>query len=173
MSVATGTKLVSKNVKYSTTSKTGLSAGCYRVKEKDKLQERIVIVRDESSIEHDNIQVTNLEREHKQIEVGINNSGGSGTPLRMLLPNIGGAGSGFIEVPTMPESGTGSASAAANNSKPKKSKKNDDSGEEEGGKNYSDDDSDDPSWGSSRKRKKNDVRSKKGGRRKNPFPRKL
>ena len=172
MSVATGTKLVSKNVKYSTTSKTGLSAGCYRVKEKDKLQERIVIVRDESSIEQDNIQVTNLEREHKQIEVGINNSGGSGTPLRMLLPNIGGAGSGFIEVP-MPESGTGSASAAANNSKPKKSKKNDDSGEEEGGKNYSDDDSDDPSWGSSRKRKKNDVKSKKGGRRKNPFPRKL
>ena len=164
MAVAAGTKLVSKNVKYSTTSKTGLSAGCYRVKEKDKLQERIVIVRDESSIiELDNIQVTNLERDHKQIEVGPSTSGGTG--------------SGFIEVPKPADrfAGTGSTSAA-NNKQPKKSRnKNnaDDSGEEEGGKNYSDDDSDDPSWGSSRKRKKNDVQNKKGGRRKNPHPRKL
>ena len=170
MSVATGTKLVSKNVKYSTTSKTGLSAGCYRVKEKDKLQERIVIVRDENSIEQDNILVTNLERDHKQIEVG----NPSGSPLRMILPNIGGAGSGVIEVPEPP----GSASAAAANnssSKPKKSsRKNDDSGEEEGEKNYSDDDSDDPSWGNRKRKSKNDVKNnKKGGRRKNPFPRKL
>ena len=172
MAVAAGTKLVSKNVKYSTTRKTGLSAGCYRVKEKDKLQERIVIVRDENSIEQDNILVTNLERDHKQIEVGIP----SGSPLRMILPNIGGAGSGVIEVPEIPP-GSAAAAAAANNSssKPKKSgRKNDDSGEEEGGKNYSDDDSDDPSWGNRKRKSKNDVKNnKKGGRRKNPFPRKL
>ena len=45
--VAPGTKLVSKFVKYSTTQKTNLAVGCYRVKEPKKDQERILIIRDE------------------------------------------------------------------------------------------------------------------------------
>ena len=44
-----GTKLVSKNVKYSTAQKTGLAVGCYRVKEPGKDTERILIIRDENN----------------------------------------------------------------------------------------------------------------------------
>ena len=47
--VAPGTKLVSKNVKYSTAQKTGLAVGCYRVKEPGKDTERILIIRDENN----------------------------------------------------------------------------------------------------------------------------
>ena len=47
--VTPGTKLVSKNVKYSTAQKTGLAVGCYRVKEPGKDTERILIIRDENN----------------------------------------------------------------------------------------------------------------------------
>ena len=47
--VAPGTKLVSKNVKYSTTQKTGLAVGCYKVKEPSKDIERILIITDENN----------------------------------------------------------------------------------------------------------------------------
>ena len=47
--VAPGTKLVSKHVKYSTTQKTNLAVGCYRVKEPNKDQERILIIRDDKN----------------------------------------------------------------------------------------------------------------------------
>ena len=66
--VAPGTKLVSKNVAYSTTEKTGLTAGCYRVKEPDKQAERIVIIKDDKNFSHA-VAVTDIGREHKQIEV--------------------------------------------------------------------------------------------------------
>ena len=66
--VSPGTKLVSKNVAYSSTEKTGLTAGCYRVKEPDKQAERIVIIKDDKNFSHA-VSVTDIGREHKQIEV--------------------------------------------------------------------------------------------------------
>ena len=49
ISVAPGTKLVSKNVTYSTTQRTGLTVGCYRVKEPDKAAERILVIKDDQN----------------------------------------------------------------------------------------------------------------------------
>ena len=67
ISVAPGTKLVSKNVTYSTTQRTGLTVGCYRVKEPDKAAERILVIKDDQNGGDpvvgkvlDNIKIINL-----------------------------------------------------------------------------------------------------------------
>lgn len=68
-SVAPGTKLVSKHVKYSTTQQTGLAVGCYRVKEPDKDMERILIIRDEDKGGDGPVVVTELGHENRQVAV--------------------------------------------------------------------------------------------------------
>lgn len=71
--VTPGTKLVSKHVKYSTTQATGLSVGCYRVKEPDKNTERILIIRDEDKGGENPVVVTELESDKREVNVGGKN----------------------------------------------------------------------------------------------------
>ena len=63
--VAPGTKLVSKNVKYSTTQKTGLAVGCYKVKEPSKDIERILIITDENNTSENPAVVKELDKSDK------------------------------------------------------------------------------------------------------------
>ena len=60
--VAPGTKLVSKNVKYSTSQKTGLAVGCYKVKEPNKDTERIMIITDENNTSENPAVVKEIDR---------------------------------------------------------------------------------------------------------------
>ena len=151
---------MSKNVKYSTTQKTGLNVGCYRIKDHDNVQERIVIITDKGG--DIPVTVTNLQRDHMQIEVSKNLK--NSTPLRIILPNAGGGGladSDLVDMPKNAASGNKPKNNAARKST--KRKKDDfivDTDEEEEEIQLSSDD-DDPSWGGSSKRKNANKGKKK------------
>lgn len=121
--MAPGTKLVSKHVKYSTTQQTGLSVGCYRVKEPDKETERILIIRDEDKGGDNPVVVTELGSDNRQVAVNKNSAA------------------------------VASSSQKSSKKKKRKNDTSSEESEEEMEDFSSDDDSDDPSWGSKRKKK--------------------
>ena len=151
---------MSKNVKYSTTQKTGLNVGCYRIKDHDNVQERIVIITDKGG--DIPVKVTNLERDHKQIEVSKNLK--NSTPLRLILPNAGGGGLADSDLVDMPNNvASGNKPKNKSNAKKGKRKKDDfivESDEEEEEVVLSSD-SDDPSWGSSKRKNANKGKKKR------------
>ena len=149
---------MSKNVKYSTTQKTGLNVGCYRIKDHDNVQERIVIITDNGG--DIPVKVTNLERDHKQIEVSKNLK--NSTPLRLILPGGGGlTDSDLVDMPN--NAASGNKPKNKNAKKGTKRKKDDfivESDEEEEEVVLSSD-SDDPSWGSSKRKNANRGKKKR------------
>ena len=165
-----GTKLVSKNVKYSTTAKTNLAVGCYRVKEPTNDQEKILIIREDDKAgkkgkkgDHP-VVVTELGRDNRQISVAPHPTGPTGNGKSNL-------DDGEVAILDLTTSGSGASTTAKKNNNAKNNKKNNkkaididvsDIEEEEvlSDITYSDD-SDDPSWGSRNKNKKNDPKGKK------------
>ena len=130
---------MSKNVKYSTTQRTNLAVGCYRVKEPDRQTERILIIRDEDKA-GDPVLVTELN-DGRQIDVGESKDTNSQNSTANLTANS--TAKKVVQFP-----------------KAKKSNKEDFDIEEEDFSD-SDEDSDDPSWGSSKRKKKNAMKGKK------------
>lgn len=129
--------MVSKHVKYSTVQKTGLAEGCYRVKEPEKVAERILIIRDGDK-PGDKLPcvVTELGQDHREINVD------GGTSVQHAFKAI-----------------MTKASHKGPEVTKKKARKE---STEEDETDSSEEDSDDPSWGRSRKRKnKNDTKVKK------------
>ena len=159
-----GTKLVSKHVKYSTTQKTNLAVGCYRVKEPNKDQERILIIRDDdkAGLEANPVVVTELERDKRQISVGKTGNGNSANIVNLEEGEVPSCNVSVTSGSTAPKKNAKNNPAGASK---KKSKNNYDDDDLEMDEELSDitysDDSDDPAWGRKKKKKNNDVKGKK------------
>jgi len=165
--VAPGTKLVSKFVKYSTTQKTNLAVGCYRVKEPKKDQERILIIRDEKDKGGgDNpVRVTDLASDNRQVHVAANHINSGLEDGEVIQSNPG--------APKKNNAKNNSKNNSKSNSKNKNKRKSPDSEDSEieddivedealSDITYSDD-SDDQDWGKKKKKKNNNG---KGGKKK-------
>ena len=157
--------MVSKNVKYSTTQRTNLAVGCYRVKEPDRNSERILIIRDEDKA-GDPVVVTELDRDRdsRQINVSMGPKSADTTAVASSASSSKQtADSGKSKQTADAGKSKQSPTKKVKYPKPKARIRNEDSDEVIDEDDYdSDDDDDDPSWGSSRKsKKKNDMRGKK------------
>ena len=157
-------------MKYSTTAKTNLAVGCYRVKEPTNDQEKILIIREDDKAgkkgkkaDHP-VVVTELGRDNRQISVAPHPTGPTGNGKSNL-------DDGEVAILDLTTSSSGASTTAKKNNNAKNNKKNNkkaididvsDIEEEEvlSDITYSDD-SDDPSWGSRNKNKKNDPKGKK------------
>ncbi len=126
-SILPGTNLVSQHVKYSTTQRTGLTAGAYRVKEPHKSNERILVVRDENNPNDQNaVQVTELEKNSSRIDVrdpaasNSNSSSSSNVPSRPIVVQRPQPSSTIKDSNNTPVNNSSSSKSSGKNSKNKK-----------------------------------------------------